>query len=153
MKKKKKKETDSRKATTRNDRIHGQRCVWLHVVLQVHDFLEFTGTLIDESAKFLSKSLQVLPGNGVERLIPRRAQARLHHLYIMFLTCTCPVPLEEPIAMLRGVIKRMPTIESVGSRFYAICTILALPPFTPLSSSVALPPEGPLCVISFLISS
>ena len=42
--------------------------------------------------------------------------------------------------MLRGVIKRMPTIESVGSRFYAICTILALPPFTPLSSSVALPP-------------
>jgi hypothetical protein len=56
--------------------------------------------------------------------------------------------MEEPIAMLRGVIKRMQTIESVGSRFYAICTILALPPFTPLSPSVALPPLRDFFLIS-----
>jgi hypothetical protein len=41
--------------------------VLLPVVLQVPDFFEFAGNLIDESAKLLSKSLQVLPGNVVER--------------------------------------------------------------------------------------
>jgi hypothetical protein len=41
--------------------------VSLPVVLQVPDFFEFAGNLIDESAKLLSKSLQVLPSNVVER--------------------------------------------------------------------------------------
>jgi hypothetical protein len=47
----------------------------------------------------------------------------------MFLTRTRPVPSEEPepVAMLRGVIKRMPTIESVGSRELASLRLPHLP--------------------------